>query len=141
MPAKSRRRGVSVMDKSDDAGYCKPPKKWQFKPGQSGNPRGRPKGTKNLKTDLQEELSEKVRIREGDKFMNVSKQRISVKRLVEGAAKGEPRQLDILFNLAMRLLPPEDIPNEALTRDEKAILAQLLERNRGLSADQQSNPA
>jgi hypothetical protein len=33
-------------------GYGKPPKHTQFKPGKSGNPQGRPKGTKNLKTDL-----------------------------------------------------------------------------------------
>lgn len=30
-------------------GYGKPPKKTQFKRGQSGNPKGRPKGTKNKK--------------------------------------------------------------------------------------------
>ncbi len=41
-----------------DVGYRKPPKHTRFKPGQSGNPRGRPKGTKNLKTDLIEELGE-----------------------------------------------------------------------------------
>ena len=40
-----------------EVGYRKPPKATQFKQGQSGNPHGRPKGTKNLKTDLIEELS------------------------------------------------------------------------------------
>ena len=43
-----------------EVGYGKPPKHTRFQPGQSGNPRGRPKGTKNLKTDLEEELSERV---------------------------------------------------------------------------------
>ena len=43
-------------DDEYDVGYKKPPKRTQFKPGQSGNPRGRPKGTKNLKTDLAEAL-------------------------------------------------------------------------------------
>ena len=60
--------------KSDyEVGYKKPPKDTQFKPGQSGNPLGRPKGTKNLKTDLMEELGQKIVVREGDRPLEVSK--------------------------------------------------------------------
>jgi hypothetical protein len=46
-------------------GYGKPPKHTQFKLGESGNPQGRSKGTKNLKTDLAEELCEKIVVHEG----------------------------------------------------------------------------
>src|ERR1700742_2968486 len=53
--------------KSDGVGYKRPPKHTQFRPGQSGNPKGRPKGTQNLKSDLREELGEIVRVREGDR--------------------------------------------------------------------------
>ena len=41
-----------------EVGYGKPPRKSQFKPGQSGNPKGRPKGRKGFSTILVEELSE-----------------------------------------------------------------------------------
>ena len=35
-----------------EVGYGKPPKDSQFKKGESGNKRGRPKGVKNLKTEV-----------------------------------------------------------------------------------------
>jgi hypothetical protein len=54
---------------SDDypVGYGKPPASTQFRKGQSGNRSGRPKGTNNLKTDLLEELREKVTLKEGER--------------------------------------------------------------------------
>jgi len=36
------------MSNDYEVGYKKPPKQGRFKKGQSGNPRGRPSGTKNL---------------------------------------------------------------------------------------------
>ena len=45
-----------MTNDTNPVGYKQPPKHTQFKPGQSGNPKGRPKGTQNLATDLAEEL-------------------------------------------------------------------------------------
>lgn len=74
-----------------EVGYGKPPKQYQFKEGTSGNLRGRPKGTKNLKTDLMEELGEPIRITENGKTRRLSKQRVMVKGLVNRAIKGNDR--------------------------------------------------
>jgi len=52
------------MSDEYEVGFGKPPKDTQFKPGQSGNTAGRPKGSKNLKADLLEELSEMMKISE-----------------------------------------------------------------------------
>ena len=116
----------------DDVGYGKPPKRTQFKPGRSGNPRGRPKGTKNLKTDLLEELGEKILVHEGDQARNISKQRAVVKSLVARTLKGDGRAANTLLSMMMRLLDTgmgvnaED--TEDLHTDEIEILEAFKQR-------------
>jgi hypothetical protein len=45
----------------------------RFKPGQSGNPRGRRKGQRNVSTVLAETLNQRIRIREGDRTRSLTK--------------------------------------------------------------------
>ena len=86
-----------------EVGYGKPPKQHQFKPGQSGNPKGRPKGTRNLKTDLAEELGQMVKITENGDKRSLSKQRVMIKTLVAKAAKGDPRATKQVIDLMAHL--------------------------------------
>ncbi len=55
-----------------EVGYKKPPPQSRFRKGRSGNPKGRPKATKNFKTDLMEELRERILLREGTTRKRVS---------------------------------------------------------------------
>ena len=116
---------------ADDAvGFGRPPKANRFKRGQSGNPRGRPKGARNLSTDLRDELSEKIRIRESGKELRVSKQRATVKSLVAAAVKGDVRATTALLALCARVfMEPEDRgkPDE-LSATDAQILSNFVDR-------------
>jgi hypothetical protein len=87
-----------------EVGHKRPPKETQFKPGQSGNPSGRPKGAKNLKTDLADELQERIVLREGGERRTVSKQRAMLKRLMERALNGDTRAAHLIINMVARFL-------------------------------------
>ena len=129
---------------SYEVGYRKPPKRTRFQPGQSGNPRGRPKGTNNLKTDLMEELGEKILIREGEKSRRVSKQRALVKSLVARAVKGDARAATLLTSMMMRLLETgEGAPavEEPLLDEELDILGAFEDRVRRGAQRQTAAPA
>ena len=116
-----------------EVGYGRPPRHTRFEPGRSGNPRGRPKGTKNLKTDLMEELGEKIVVREGEQSRRVSKQRAVVKSLVMRTLKGDGRAATLLMSMMMRLIDTgEGSPEvaEPLHDFEREILRDFEERVR-----------
>lgn len=118
------------MPSEYDVGYGKPPKCSQFRPGQSGNPRGRPRGAKNLKTDLEEELRELITVREGGNQKTVSKRRAMIKSLTAKAVQGDPRAAAILIDMMYRLFHGDDAEDFARgpNPDDKAIIEAFANR-------------
>ena len=82
-------------DKPDyEVGYGKPPASTRFSKGWSGNPKGRPKGSKSLKTLIQEELDEKITILVNGKKKRITKAQALVKHAVNLAlTKNDPKML------------------------------------------------
>jgi phosphopentomutase len=78
-------------------GFRKPPRKTRFKKGRSGNPKGRPKGTKNFNTVLEKELEDKIAVSENGEQKKISKLQVVVKQLVKKAAAGDARAMDTLI--------------------------------------------
>ena len=81
-----------LADSSDYAvGYRRPPVRSRFKPGVSGNPSGRRKGSKNIRTIFEKILGEEISLREGSVTKKITKAEAIVRSLVIGAMKGDPR--------------------------------------------------
>jgi hypothetical protein len=85
-------------DARDEVGYKRPPRRTQFKRGQSGNPKGRSKGSKNFATALDKELRTAIAITENGKRKRISKGEAIVKQTVNKAVGGDPKAASLIFN-------------------------------------------
>ena len=117
-----------------EVGYGRPPLATRFKKGQSGNPKGRPRGARNLATLVTEALDEKVAVTERGKRRKITKREAIIKQLANRAASADLKATQILLGLM------QDIERRAERTAEPATLSeadrQVLEfiRNRRLSA-------
>ncbi len=105
-------------DNRDDyeIGYGKPPIPGRCRRGHSGNPRGRPRGSKNLSTLMDHALKEKVTIKEGDNRKKITKQEAMLKQLVNKAASGDHKSIQLL----VALLQQSELRREALAPQESS---------------------
>jgi hypothetical protein len=90
----------SNLEPGYSTGYGKPPRDRQFKPGQSGNPKGRPKGAKNFATVFAEELRASIEVTENGKRKRISKQRAIAKRTINKAVTGDTKSTVVVLNEA-----------------------------------------
>ncbi len=87
-------------DPAEKVGPGKPPRHTRFKPGQSGNPNGRPKGSKNLATELQQQLRKVVTITVDGKAKRMTVQEVIARRLANDSMKGVTKAIELLIKLA-----------------------------------------
>lgn len=131
--ARAREHDTEAQRKpSYDVGYGKPPRHSQFKKGQSGNPRGRPRSAKGLKTIVREVMLEKVLVRTAAGEKRVTRAEALVLKNLELATKGNPRSLDKLLQLFQAAVPDEAVSTERqlatdTTAADQAILDALVE--------------
>jgi hypothetical protein len=116
------------------AGYGRPPVEHQFKPGQSGNPNGRPKGVVGVRFDLLEELAGFVSIKDGEtSSVKVTRQRAIIKVLVQAALAGDQRAVTTILNWSSRAFGSKPEPETDETEsdsDDQAIAEASEERQR-----------
>ena len=80
---------------STRVGYGKPPDHKKFKKGQSGNPSGRPRGSRNIHKSIRDSLDETVVITEGGRSRRIRKVELSVKKLVMKAMTGDLKAIEM----------------------------------------------
>ena len=114
-----------------DIGYGKPPRHTRFKKGQSGNPRGRPRGSKNLKTMLNDALNEPVVVAEEGGRRKITKREAIVTQLVNRSASADLRALKILLDTLRDMeghREPDIAETSGFTEADEKVIAQLRAR-------------
>jgi hypothetical protein len=118
-----RRNRSKVSRPPAKVGYGCPPEHSQFKPGQSGNPSGRAKGSQNFKTLFNKILNEEISLREGSDVRKLSKAEAIVRGVVIGALKGDSRNTAILFRLAEQVGQFQDDSTRDITDIRRVIVS------------------
>ena len=114
----------------DKCGFGQPPRRSRFKPGQSGNPKGRRKGSRNLRTDVTTLMNKLVTVHHDGKLRRVSLQEAMLLRMIEKSVGGDIKASSQVLGLLTKLglhnaAPPE--PASA-TEDDRAIIERFLRR-------------
>jgi hypothetical protein len=124
-----------------EVGFGKPPRSTRFQKGQSGNPRGRPSGSKNLKTLLSEALNQRVIVAENGGRRKITKREAIVIQLVNRSATADPRALKMLLDLVREFesqTEPASSAAATFTAADEKVIEQLkarLFRKKGESGD------
>ena len=122
-------------------GYRRPPKATQFAKGKSGNPRGRPKGSRTVAAVLQEILEQKIAVIENGKTRRLPAFEVMLRRLVNDAMRNDSRALKMVLALQDRYGDsPETSPRlDEVLAEDKEILAKFM--NGPLKNSSQPNKA
>jgi hypothetical protein len=133
-----RKRGVPPpqipdREKPDyEIGYGKPPERTRFKKGQSGNPKGRPRGAKGMNTIVRDLLTRKVAVRTPEGPKKMSRIEALFHKLIEKGFAGDTRAIELVAKHYQAGVPDDieqvtDTDFGISTEQEGAALAVLVQ--------------
>jgi hypothetical protein len=113
-------------------GYGAPPKQGQFTKGRSGNPKGRPKGSRNFSTVVENTLNESVTVNENGRRKTITKEEAMVKQLVNKAAAGDARATQQLLGIRQAIEESTEVsaPTSVTDEADRLVLKQIIARIR-----------
>jgi hypothetical protein len=117
-------------EEKEAVGYKQPPRRTQFKPGQSGNPKGRPKKPATLPDIFSKELQTRVPIINNGKRKKVSLLEAIVKQHLNKAANGDSKAAAMVLNHLKENKPGAGDNLSELVQEFRAV------HNRRVAADQ-----
>ncbi len=121
-----------MADQEYQVGYRRPPKSGQFKKGESGNPKGRPKGARGLEKVVLDELKTKITVNENGRSKKVKKVEAIAKQMVNKAMTGDAKSISLVLGVSQRhedKLAAKGVPLiETLPEEDKQVMESLMER-------------
>lgn len=121
---------------SNGSGYGKPPADGRFHKGKSGNPRGRPKGSKNLATHFMEAISQTVPVKQDGRSVRMTKLQATIMQLVNKGAQGDTRAMVEVLDRVAELEARAEERAGAATMFNEADRAVIMEVYRRLTEAQ-----
>ncbi len=120
-------------------GYRNPPEATRFRKGQSGNPKGRRKGSLNVATVFAQTLREKVVVNEMGQRKTMTKLEAAIKQFVNKAASGDLRALQLLVSLSREAETRESQSQSnsmVLSESDQKVMKGILSRFQAVTGDQ-----
>ena len=114
--------------------YRNPPEGTRFRKGQSGNPAGRPKGSRSAARVLEEALEQTVTVRVRGRRRTMTKLEAMIRTLIDGAVAGDARMVRMLLDrlgAAEERAGEEPETEEAFSAADREVIAAMLKRMGG----------
>jgi hypothetical protein len=119
-----------------EVGYRRPPVATQFKKGESGNKKGRPKGIRPVGAILQGILQQKLAVSENGKTRRYSYLEVMLRRLANDAMRSDPAALKLMLSLCDRYgeTAETDLRLDEILEEDRAILERFVKKSGDIGA-------
>lgn len=127
----SRQEHAQAGEADYDVGYGKPPAAHQFKPGQSGNRRGRPPGRINIASALRDAVQQKRPVTIGGKAREMSTLDVMMRKQIEKAVAGDTKAFNAVVELLEDYAPDFLVTTtqKSVSQEDKDLLADFAARH------------